>query len=77
MTANTVKGKKKQTKKSPNVTNDLNVQPPALGIIHRVMKDQTNKFFLHAATLSIPAYNVSVEAELPSWWKASVKELQK
>ena len=78
------KQKKKAPKKSSSFAriDDEHSSPSsyhtALGIIDRIMKDQQRgKFFLHASTLSIPEYNISVEADLPSWWKSSISELDK
>ncbi|KAL3923445.1 MAG: hypothetical protein SGILL_001657 [Bacillariaceae sp.] len=39
--------------------------------------DPTNRFFLHASKLSIPSFDIDVEAPIPSWWHETISMLKK
>jgi len=60
------------------------VNDPVYGVAAANLPQIANKettsrerFFLHAATLSIPALDISVEAPVPGWWKTYMDHFEK
>lgn len=48
-------------------------------IVEGIVKidESKSQFFLHASSLSIPEYRISVKAPLPSWWDSTISLLKK
>ena len=46
--------------------------PSAMADLANSAQDQPERFFLHAASLSIPELGISVDAPLPTWWRETV-----
>ena len=69
------KGKtKKVNVKADNTEDDKPIPPKALSSL--IENDIKEKFFLHAATLSIQELGVSVDAPLPKWWLDTIQKLE-
>jgi len=65
--------KKRNDTYKVNIAEDNTVLPQAISnLLDTNMKE---KFFLHAASLSIQELDISIEAQLPQWWTDTVKKL--
>lgn len=47
--------------------------PPA---IVNILTDGRQRFFLHASSLSIPDFDIDVQAPLPCWWDEAISEIE-
>ena len=74
--------KKKKNKPNTKEKNAEVVELPALPkavadlLEESNMNQQQERFFLHAASLSIPEMDISVDAPLPGWWTETVDKMQ-
>jgi len=80
----TTRGERKKMQKKkrpPSVMNNADESSVVASMIPKEITDfgdsngQQERFFLHAASLSIPELDISVDAPLPTWWVETMDQL--
>ena len=69
--------RKKRGKADNAEDSDQSLLPKAISDLAMKMIPGQERFFLHAQSLSIPQFDVDVQAPLPTWWTETLDQLER